>query len=66
MGEEEEQLPELPDPHPTLSQRERGQKRKLFILLPQPELEAAGRFVSEQVGLRRPTSHLRDLVPPYE
>jgi hypothetical protein len=32
----------------------------------QTELEAAGRFISEQIGLRRPTNHLRDLVPSYE
>ena len=27
--------------------------------------ETAGRFVSEQIGLRRPTNHLRNLVPPH-
>jgi hypothetical protein len=32
----------------------------------QPELEAAGRFISEQIGLRRPTNDLRDLVPTYD
>ena len=28
--------------------------------------DSAGRVVSERIGLRRPTNHLRDLVPPYD